>query len=194
MSDSIEAPAPPTTETDILAVARRQVLEEGKGLDEHQVLQCLTIADDRPERAEALAEDLDGVTVVGCDQILDVPCDILAPCGYGHSIRSADVPRLQCRLIAGGEHHPLTRRGEDAVKEAGIVYMPDFAINSAGLIAAATGLDMNQAAERVYQTVGRITAAAEQYGKTPHVVARKMAERRIDLIGSLGGAGTWRQA
>ncbi|MXV19125.1 Glu/Leu/Phe/Val dehydrogenase family protein [Deinococcus xianganensis] len=154
----------------------------------------LTIADDRPERAEALAEDLDGVTVVGCDQILDAPCDILAPCGYGHSIRSVDVPRLQCRLIAGGEHHPLTRRGEDAVKEAGIVYMPDFAINSAGLIAAATGLDMNQAAERVYQTVGRITAAAEQYGKTPHVVARKMAERRIDLIGSLGGAGTWRQA
>lgn len=53
------------------------------------------------------------------------------------------------------------------MKEAGIVYMPDFAINSAGLIAAATDLDMNQAAERVYQTVGRITAAAEQYGKAP---------------------------
>ena len=50
-----------------------------------------------------------------------------------------------------------------------------------------------RSAERVYQTVGRITAAAEQYGKAPHVVARKMAERRIALIGSLGGS-TWRHA
>ncbi|GAA5533572.1 Glu/Leu/Phe/Val dehydrogenase [Deinococcus metallilatus] len=146
----------------------------------------LTVADERAERAEALADDLDGVTVVGADDLLDVPCDILAPCGYGHSIHSADVPRLQCRLIAGGEHHPLSRRGEDAVKEAGIMYIPDFAINAAGLIAAATTLTPEQAAERVYGTVSRIVNVADQVGKPPHVVARRMAERRIDLIGSLG--------
>lgn len=145
----------------------------------------LTVADFRPDRARALAEELDHVTVVSVEELFDVPCDVLAPCGYGHSIPSADVPRLQCRLIAGGEHHPLTRRGEEAVKEAGILYMPDFAINSAGLIAAATGVNMDQAGERVYQTVSRIMSVATQYGKPPHVVARKMAERRIDLIGSL---------
>lgn len=147
----------------------------------------LTVADERPERAQALAGEVGGVAVPAGD-LLDTPCDILAPCGYGHSIRSADVPRLQCRLIAGGEHHPLTRRGEAAVKEAGIVYMPDFAINAAGLIAAATGLGAAQAAERVYHTVGRITAVAEQTGKAPHLVARRMAERRIELIGNLGPA------
>lgn len=146
----------------------------------------LIVADERPERAAQLAEELDGVQVVGVQQILDVPCDILAPCGYGHSIRTADVPRLQCRLIAGGEHHPLSREGEAAVKEAGIMYMPDYAINAAGLIAAATQCDMNQAAERVYQTVSRIVQMAEQYIKPTHVVARRMAERRIELIGSLG--------
>ena len=54
-----------------------------------------------------------------------------------------------------------------------------------GLIAAATGVNMDQAGERVYQTVSRIMSVATQYGKPPHVVARKMAERRIDLIGSL---------
>ena len=148
----------------------------------------LTVADNKIERAKALAEEFAGTTVVTKDELLDMPCDILAPCAYGHSIHSADVPRLQCRLIAGGEHHPLTRRGEEAVKEAGIVYIPDYAINSAGLIAAATGIPSEQAAERVYQTISRITHAAEQYHKPPHVVARKMAERRIDLIGSLGRA------
>ncbi|WP_019010405.1 Glu/Leu/Phe/Val dehydrogenase family protein [Deinococcus aquatilis] len=146
----------------------------------------LTVADFRSERAEALADQLDGVQVVAADQLLDTPCDIFAPCAYGHSVRSDDVPRLQCRLIAGGEHHPLTRRGEAAVKEAGIIYMPDYAINAAGLIAAAQGTTPEQAAERVYQTINRITAVAEQYGKPAHIVARRMAERRIDLIGSLG--------
>ena len=124
--------------------------------------------------------------MVSAQALLDAPCDILAPCGYGHSIHHDDVPRLQCRLIAGGEHHPLTRRGEDMMREAGIVYLPDYAINAAGLISAATGLSSDQAAERVYQSVSRITAAAEQYHKPPHIVARRMAERRIELIGSLG--------
>ncbi|BDP40635.1 branched-chain amino acid dehydrogenase [Deinococcus aetherius] len=149
----------------------------------------LTVADNRPERAETLADELDGVTVTGTEELFDVPCDVFSPCGYGHSVRSTEVPRLQCRLIAGGEHHPLTRRGEDAVREAGIMYIPDFAINAAGLIAAATSSTPEQAAERVYATVTRIVAVADQYGKPPHVVARRMAERRIDLIGSLGTGG-----
>lgn len=68
------------------------------------------------------------------------------------------------------------------------MYIPDYAVNAAGLIAAATGADALNAAERVYQTVGRIVQAADQYRKPAHVVARRMAERRIDLIGSLGRA------
>lgn len=146
----------------------------------------LVVADTFLDRAEKLAQELGGVQVVRAPDLLDTPCDVLAPCGYGHSIRTEDVPRLQCRLIAGGEHHPLTREGEDAVREAGITYMPDYAINAAGLIAAATGQSLEQAGEQVYQTVSRITAVADQYKKPPHLVARKMAERRIALIGSLG--------
>jgi len=44
--------------TDILEVARRQVLEEGKGLDAEQVLQCLTLPDDRLEDLLALAHQV----------------------------------------------------------------------------------------------------------------------------------------
>lgn len=73
----------------------------------------LTVADARSERAEDLADELGGLSVLSTEDLFDVPCDVFAPCGYGHSIRSAQVPRLQCRLIAGGEHHPPleNRRG-----------------------------------------------------------------------------------
>jgi leucine dehydrogenase len=146
----------------------------------------LTVADERPGRAQALAEELnDRVTVVPADELLDAPCDVLSPCGFGHSIRYDDVERLQCKMIAGGEHHPLSRRGEQAVKEAGIAYVPDYAINAAGLIAVTTGVSAEVAAERVYQTVSQVCTLAQQNSKPIHLVARRLAERRIELIGSL---------
>lgn len=149
----------------------------------------LTVADARPGKAEALIEELgEGSAVqVSSDTIFDTPCDVFAPCGFGHSIRRAHVPRLQCKMIAGGEHHPLSHVGEQLVREAGIVYIPDFAVNAAGLIAAATGVGGDAAAEQVYQNVTRVCTEAERLGKAPQDVARKLALRRIELIGSLGG-------
>jgi biotin synthase len=44
--------------TDILAVARRQVLEEGRGLSGAQALRCLTLPDDRLDELLALAHDV----------------------------------------------------------------------------------------------------------------------------------------
>ncbi|MFI0411507.1 biotin synthase BioB [Actinomadura sp. 3N508] len=44
--------------TDILEVARRQVLDEGKGLTADQVLQCLTLPDDRLDDLLALAHEV----------------------------------------------------------------------------------------------------------------------------------------
>lgn len=145
----------------------------------------LTVADPRPQVAQELAADL-GAAIMTPEDIFDAPCDIFAPCSSGGSIPSTAVVRLQCRLIAGGEHHPLTRAGEAAVREAGIVYVPDFAINGAGLMAAALGQTKEEAAEQVYQTVSRICEVAQHTGQPVHVVARLMAEQRISLIGGLG--------
>jgi biotin synthase len=61
VSDIRETPAPPTTDgapTDILAVARTQVLEKGEGLREQQIYGCLTLPDDRVEELLALAHEV----------------------------------------------------------------------------------------------------------------------------------------
>ncbi|GAB2810400.1 biotin synthase BioB [Actinocorallia aurea] len=44
--------------TDILAVARQQVLEEGRGLDAAQALECLSLPDDRLEELLGLAHEV----------------------------------------------------------------------------------------------------------------------------------------
>jgi biotin synthase len=61
MSDDLTATAPPAGEgapTDILAAARAQVLERGEGLGERQILECLTLPDDRVEELLALAHEV----------------------------------------------------------------------------------------------------------------------------------------
>jgi leucine dehydrogenase len=150
----------------------------------------LNLADAHPGQAEALRDRLGPlpaeVKVLGVEEVLDTPCDILAPCTSGASLRSRNIPRLQCRLIAGSEHHPLSRRAQELVREAGIIYIPDFAINGAGLLASARQLTPEQAGEQIHEVVSRISALAAQHHKPPHLVARRLAERRIELIGSLG--------
>ena len=44
--------------TDVLGVAREQVLERGEGLDQSQVLEVLQLPDDRLEELLALAHDV----------------------------------------------------------------------------------------------------------------------------------------
>jgi biotin synthase len=61
VSDDLTTPAPRTSAdatTDILAVARAQVLERGEGLGERQILECLTLPDDRVEELLALAHEV----------------------------------------------------------------------------------------------------------------------------------------
>ncbi|WP_329255706.1 biotin synthase BioB [Actinoallomurus sp. NBC_01490] len=48
----------PTSQNDILAVARTQVLERGEGLGERQIHECLTLPDDRLEDLLALAHEV----------------------------------------------------------------------------------------------------------------------------------------
>ena len=55
--------------TDILDTARRQVLEEGRGLSAGQVLECLTLPDDRLEDLLALAHE---VRVRWCGPVVEV--------------------------------------------------------------------------------------------------------------------------
>jgi len=51
-------PTRDTDSTDILAVARQQVLERGEGLSQDQVLQALQLPDDRLEELLALAHEV----------------------------------------------------------------------------------------------------------------------------------------
>lgn len=82
------------------------------------------------------------VTPVTTDAIYDVPCDVFAPCALGATLNSETIPRLHATIVAGSANNQLahTRHGV-MLHERGILYVPDFVINSGGLIHAAAIYD-----------------------------------------------------
>ncbi|MHC5073064.1 MAG: Glu/Leu/Phe/Val dehydrogenase dimerization domain-containing protein, partial [Planctomycetota bacterium] len=100
----------------------------------HEAGATLLIADVREETATSLGSEL-GARVVDTDEILGVPCDIYAPCAMGGVINTDSLPALRARGIAGAANNVLaTPEHGDELHRRGILYAPDFVVNSGALV------------------------------------------------------------
>jgi leucine dehydrogenase len=94
----------------------------------------LVLTDIHMDRAEGLAKRFDAKLVTP-DAIYEEPCDVFAPCAMGAIINTETIERLRCRAIAGAANNQLlTERDGEELRRLGILYAPDFVINSGGLI------------------------------------------------------------
>jgi len=105
----------------------------------------VTIADINADAVERVVEE-SGATAVGPDEILSVECDILSPCALGGVINARTIGELRCPILCPGANNLLEDYDADGrrLKEAGIVYVPDFVANAGGVIELAgfyVGLD-----------------------------------------------------
>lgn len=94
----------------------------------------LLVTDLDPERV-AEAQRATGATPVAMEETLTTPCDVLSPCAVGGLLTAQTIPLLRCRVVAGAANNQLAVR-DDArrLTEAGILYAPDFVINSGGAL------------------------------------------------------------
>jgi leucine dehydrogenase len=101
----------------------------------------LIISDIDRAKTEGLAK-LYGAMVCEPDQILGAECDVLAPCAMGGTINEKTILKMRCRAIAGCANNQLLKDGDaDELMRRGILYAPDFVINSGGLINVTEELD-----------------------------------------------------
>ena len=151
----------------------------------HQAGARLTISDVDPARRAAIATEL-GAAVVEVERILEVDCDVIAPCALGGAFTEDVVPRLKARIVAGAANNQLrTPAVGRALKERGIFYAPDYAINAGGLINVAEeyrGYDRERARKKtlaIYDTIADIAERARRDREQPEVIADRMAEEII---------------
>ncbi|MCB1108523.1 MAG: Glu/Leu/Phe/Val dehydrogenase [Chlamydiia bacterium] len=94
----------------------------------------LILCDQNQAKAEYLAQKY-AAKFVSPDEILSVKCDILAPCALGGILNSSSIAKLNCRAVAGAANNQLQSDNHAIdLMQCGIIYAPDFLINSGGLI------------------------------------------------------------
>src|ERR671928_1989086 len=135
------------------------------------------VSDVVPERARDLAAEF-----VPAEEVVGAECDVYAPCAPGGTVNAETIPRLRCRIVAGSANNQLAEP-EDAegLREAGILYAPDFVINAGGVLnslgAEFLGWTREQIEERharIGGTLEEIYARAEAEGLTTEAAAEQL--------------------
>ncbi len=128
------------------------------------------------------------------EELVSAPLDIYSPCALGGSVDDATVTALQARIICGGANNQLVSPGtEKLLADRGMVYAPDYVVNSGGVIQVAdelAGFSFERAkarAEQIFSTTKNILAIADKESVPSGVAADRLAERRISEVGRLRG-------
>lgn len=113
-------------------------------------------------------------------------CDILAPCALGGVIDANRARTLKCSIIAGAANNVLDDPDEDAaaLKNQGILYVPDFVANAGGVIQLSgtyLGLTEAQIERKIADieiTTSQVLKSSESMSST-HAAAIALANQRI---------------
>jgi leucine dehydrogenase len=147
----------------------------------------LVVADTQTANVERCVAEFRAARVAP-SEVLDVPCDVFAPCALGAVVNDDTVGRLQCAIVAGAANNVLAEpRHGRALHDRGILYAPDYVINAGGLINVAyeyrpEGHDLaavRAKVELIHDTLDEIFSRSAATGLPPHEIADRIAEERI---------------
>ncbi len=147
----------------------------------------LFVTDIVAEKAQMMV-DKHGAQLVPPEEIYDLPCDVFAPCALGAVINDDTIPRLKCRIVAGGANNVLlTEQHGDRLRERNILYAPDFVINAGGIINVSVELEPKgyneersfQKVTNIYNAVRDILETADREKIASNRAAILLAERKI---------------
>lgn len=136
-----------------------------------------------------------GVRVVGStEELVASPLDVYAPCALGGALTTAVVEQLSAAIVCGAANNQLAHPGvEKLLEDRGIVYAPDYVVNSGGLIQVADELEgfhferARRRASGIYDTTLTVLERARRDGVPPAIAADRIAEQRMREIGRLRG-------
>ncbi len=139
-----------------------------------------------------------GAEVVAPDEIYAARCDVFSPCSVGAVLNDQTIPALRCSGVAGSANNVLAEpRHADMLMERGILYGPDYLVNSGGLIrchqemlhsrpsgSTHSGGPVDddrvlQHVEQIYAQTLEVIRIAGERGISTAQAADRMAEERI---------------
>ena len=144
------------------------------------------VADIDLARAREVAGRVRGAAIPA-DEALQIECDVFAPCAVGGVLSAETVRELRCRVVAGSANNQLAEpEAAELLHERGILYAPDYVINSGGAIALVgleqldwSAAELDAALERIGQTLRQIYERADERGISTAAAADALADERL---------------
>ena len=179
---------------DNLTVAIQGVGSVGKKLVDYlkQEKVNLVITDLNYDSIKVVQDKHRDTKVIRPDEILSVACDILSPCALGPVITKKNISQLRCKIIAGAAYNIV----EDIevcrqLFDQGILYAPDFVVNSGELfltedqLKVLTKQEALDSVKKIYNIMAKVIAVSKRENISPYQAACRMAEERIKRVGAV---------
>ena len=117
------------------------------------------------------------------DALAAADLDVYSPCAMGGALSDEVVAVLQARIVCGAANNQLAHPGiEKLLADRGVLYAPDYVVNSGGVIQVADelhGFDFARAKAKtagIFETTRRVFELAATDGVPPAVAADRLAE------------------
>ncbi len=166
------------------SVVGKRVLVQGSGniggyLVDHVIEDGakVMIADIFEDKIQKVLKKHSNVEVVAND-ISSIDVDIYAPCAPGATLNNETIPDLNRQIVAGAANNQ--RAKEDVhgkmLLERGIIYAPDFLIESYSELGGYNRDRAFQSAEGIYTTTEQVLNKSRETAKPFYQIANEMAE------------------
>ena len=143
---------------------------------------------------DRMVKEYGATAVADADALVRAEIDVYAPCAMGDALTDEVVDVLTAKIVCGAANNQLSHPGiEKALADRGILYAPDYCVNSGGLIQVADELEgfsferAEQRASKIYDTTKAVFELARTDAVTPAEAADRLAERRMRDVGRLRG-------
>jgi valine dehydrogenase (NAD+) len=154
----------------------------------------VVVTDVHQPAVDAVVAAYGATAVADTDALVRADLDVYAPCAMGGALTDAVVDVLTASIVCGAANNQLEHPGiEKALSDRGVLYAPDYCVNSGGLIQVADELEgfsferAEQRAAGIYETTKAVFELARTDAVTPAEAADRLAERRMRDVGRLRG-------
>ncbi len=155
----------------------------------HAASAHLFVSDIDTEKVERAKTEF-GATPIAPSMFMAAEVDILAPCALGGAVNPQTVDRITAPIIAGSANNQLSDPSMGVrLHKKGILYAPDYVINSGGVISVAyefagtwTRDEVSAKAEIIGARLGEIFRQAKLLGAPTSEIADRMAESLLNGV------------
>lgn len=133
------------------------------------------------------------VKTVPVEKVFSEKCDVFSPCAMGGIINDKTIEQFQAKAIAGSANNQLlSEEHGELLHKKGILYAPDFVINSGGLINVSFEIEKDgynprgprDKTDKIYDVLTSIYDISEKKNISTSKAAYELAEYNVkNLIG-----------